>query len=61
MVYFPKTKTVIDPPTECPGCGKWHVILAGMEHMSCTVFHGAGSCCHFFEREVPEPSKVEQE
>lgn len=61
MVYFPRIEGFDNTPVKCPGCGKWHVNLAGdMEHVSCTVFHAPGSCCHFGESEVPAPTKEEE-
>ena len=43
-------------PEKCRGCGKWYVPTEGMENVSCTVLHGPGSCCHYSETEVAEPT-----
>lgn len=51
-MYFEPTDTTLVNIYSCKGCKKIYHRQLGQVQVSCTVMHGAGSCCHYGERDV---------
>lgn len=58
MTYFPKLVEQESKPFQCPGCKDWYVPNPAMRNVSCCVYHGPGTCCHYSETRVPTPPSL---
>ena len=59
MPYFEPSVPAEPVPYFCPNCKAWYVsVQREGPRMGCLVYHAPGSCCHFAEKEVPEPQNV---